>query len=85
MRYLPNTDLTPMRLSSPKHLQVVSDVAVASSQSLPPYLAALYARVIVLQMQGVLVPPACTGAYAFEGQVCSTMRGTAWVHGGVRV
>ena len=65
---LQNTDLMAMRLPSSMIVQVVSDVAVASSQSLPPYLAALYARVIVLQMQGVLVPPACTGAYAFEGQ-----------------
>lgn len=61
-----NYNLHPPR---PSLLQVVSDVAVASSQSLPPYLAALYARVVVLQLQGVLLPAACTGSYAFQSEV----------------
>jgi len=39
--------------------------------SLPTFLATLFRGVAVLQLDEVLLPPACTGAYAFESQVCS--------------
>jgi hypothetical protein len=50
-------------------VQVVSDVAAAASPSLPPVLRTFYNAVVVLQFQGVLLPPACTGAYPFESEV----------------
>jgi hypothetical protein len=49
--------------------QVVSNAATVSSTTLPPLLASLYRAIAVLQLHGVLLPPACTGAYPFETQV----------------
>lgn len=46
--------------------QVVSQVARVSSASLPPLMRSLYTAVSVLQLQGIVLPPACTGAYPFE-------------------
>lgn len=46
--------------------QVVSDAAAVVSPSLPPLVAALYNAAAVIQLQGVLRPPACTGAPPFE-------------------
>jgi len=45
----------------------------ASARSLPPQLASLFRGLAVLQLEGVLLPPSCTGAYAFESQ--------GWGHG----
>ena len=42
------------------------------SPSLPALIARLYSLVAVLQLQGVLLPPACTGAAPFETEY-STM------------
>ena len=52
--------------------QVVSDAAMVVSPSLPALIARLYSVVAVLQLQGVLLPPACTGAAPFETEY-STM------------
>ena len=51
--------------------QVISDVAIASSQAglLPPLLSVMYARVAALQFEGGILPAACTGAYPFQSQV----------------
>ena len=56
-------------------LQTVSQAAPASAAALPPFLATLFRGVAVLQLDGVLLPPACTGAYAFESEVRVMMRG----------
>ena len=56
-------------------LQTVSQAAPASAAALPPFLATLFRGVAVLQLDGVLLPPACTGAYAFESDVRSMMMG----------
>ena len=56
-------------------LQTVSQAAPASAAALPPFLATLFRGVAVLQLDGVLLPPACTGAYAFESEVNLRMRG----------
>ena len=43
-------------------LQVVSQAASVQSPSLPGFVRRLYGAVAVLQFEGVLLPPACTGA-----------------------
>ena len=53
-------------------VQTVSQAAPASAASLPPLLATVFRGIAVLQLDGVLLPPACTGAYAFESQVGRT-------------
>lgn len=58
--------------SSCLRLQVVSDAAALVSPSLPPLIARLYTSVAVLQLQGILIPPACTGSHPFEIEL-STM------------
>lgn len=50
-------------------LQTVAQAAPASAAALPPFLATVFRGLAVLQLDGVLLPPACTGAYAFESQV----------------
>ena len=50
-------------------LQTVSQAAPASADALPSFLATIFRGIAVLQLDGVLLPPACTGAYAFESQV----------------
>ena len=55
-------------------LQTVSQAAPASAAALPPVIIALFRGLAVLQLDGVLLPPACTGAYAFESQVRLTSR-----------
>ena len=52
--------------------QVVSDAASVVSPSLPQLIARLYNVVAVLQLQGVLLAPSCTGAPPFETEY-STM------------
>lgn len=49
--------------------QVVSNAATVSSPSLVPLLASFFRAAAVLQLEGVLLPPACTGAYPFESEV----------------
>ena len=67
-------------------VQTVSQAAPASAASLPPLLATVFRGIAVLQLDGVLLPPACTGAYAFESQVgrtvallCSTLSAVIYV------
>lgn len=48
--------------------QAVSNAGSVASSSLPPIITRLYAAVAVLQFEGVLEPPACTGAYPFENE-----------------
>jgi len=55
-------------------MQVVSDAATVASPSLPPLVAALYRGTAVLQLQGVLSPPACTGALPFGTDISTTSR-----------
>lgn len=50
----------------------MSDAAEAVSPSLPPLIARLYSAVAVLQLQGILLPPACTGSLPF-GTELSTL------------
>ena len=50
-------------------LQTVAQAAPVSAAALPPFLATIFRGIAVLQLDGVLLPPACTGAYAFESQV----------------
>lgn len=50
-------------------LQTVAQAAPASAASLPAFLSTLFRGIAVLQLDGVLLPPACTGSYAFESQV----------------
>ena len=50
-------------------IQIVSQVSRVASPSLPPLMKAVYAGVSLIQLQGILLPPACTGAYAFETEV----------------
>ena len=61
--------LLGLALWSVAALQTVSQAAPASAASLPPLLATIFRGVAVLQLDGVLLPPACTGAYAFESEV----------------
>lgn len=61
--------LLDLALWSVVALQTVPQAAPASAAALPPFLATLFRGVAVLQLDGVLLPPACTGAYAFESQV----------------
>lgn len=61
--------LLDLTLWSVAALQTVSQAAPASAASLPSFLALCFRGVSVLQLDGVLLPPACTGAYAFESQV----------------
>lgn len=51
------------------YMQVVSNSATLSSPSLVPIIASLFRAAAVMQLQGVLMPPACTGAYPFESEV----------------
>lgn len=46
--------------------QVVSNAGAVTAASLPPLIRRLYSAVAALQLEGVLLPPACTGAYPFE-------------------
>ena len=62
-------------------LQTVSQAAPASAASLPPLLASIFRGIAVLQLDGVLLPPACTGAYAFESSVRSKMGRQALLFG----
>jgi len=55
-------------------VQTVSQAAPASARSLPPFLGALFRGLSVLQLDGVLLHPACTGAYALRA------RQGSWVH-----
>lgn len=66
-------------------VQTVSQAAPVSAASLPPFLATLFRGLSVLQLDGVLLPPACTGAYAFESQarVLSAALGLALVYLGI--
>ena len=57
--------------------QVVSDAASVVSPTLPALLARVYNMVAVLQLQGVLLPPSCTGAPPFETEY--SMMGAALV------
>ena len=50
-------------------MQVVSNAATVSSPSLAPLLASLFRAAATMQFQGVLMSPACTGAYPFESEV----------------
>ena len=50
-------------------LQAFSQASQVSSAALPPILAALYRGVAVLQLQGIVMHPSCTGAYPFQTQV----------------
>ena len=52
-------------------IQIVSQVTRASSTSLPAIMRAVYAGVALLQLEGILLPPQCTGAYPFETEVSS--------------
>lgn len=61
--------LLDLALWSVAALQTVSQAASASAAALPPFLATMFRGVAVLQLDGVLLPPACTGSYAFESQV----------------
>lgn len=49
--------------------QVLSDVASVPSPTLPSLIFELYRNVAVLQMQGVLMSPACSGASPFESEI----------------
>ena len=67
------TVLIELALWSIAALQTVAQAAPASAAALPSFLANVLRGVAVLQLDGVLLPPACTGAYAFESQVrCGT-------------
>lgn len=57
-----------MRLAT---LQVVSDAASVDSPSLPSLLRALYSVLAVLQFQGILLSPACTGGTPFQTELCT--------------
>jgi hypothetical protein len=46
--------------------QLVAQVGKAAGPGLPPYLAACYGAVSVFQLDGVAVPPSCTGSDHFE-------------------
>ena len=61
--------LRKKRVTRAACLQVVSSAATVSSPSLAPLLASLFRAAAALQLQGVLMPPACTGAYPFESEV----------------
>ena len=62
--------LLDLALWSVAALQTVAQAAPSSAAALPPFLATLFRGLAVLQLDGVLLPPACTGAYAFESEVC---------------
>jgi hypothetical protein len=49
--------------------QVVASAAAVTSTTLPPMITALYRILVVLQLQNVLLPPACTGDYPFFNSV----------------
>ena len=51
-------------------IQIVSQVARVASTSLPPLLQVIYRAVSLIQLQGVVLPPSCTGGYPFETEVC---------------
>ena len=70
----------PRHRPHPPSPQVISDVAAVASPSLPPLLRSLYSSVAVLQLQGALLPPACTGAYPFETQAITlSIANAAWL------
>jgi hypothetical protein len=49
--------------------QAVSQVAVVTSGSLPHVMVTFFGAFEVLNLQGLLLPPACSGAYPFETEV----------------
>lgn len=50
-------------------LQTVSQAAPAFDSSLPSALTTLFNGLAALQVQGILLPSACTGSYAFQTEV----------------
>jgi hypothetical protein len=58
-------------------VQIVSQVSRVVSTSVPPLLATIYRGVALIQLQGIILPPACTGAYAFEQEVAINSFGLA--------
>ena len=48
-------------LSPPIAVQTVSQAAPPSAAALPPFVKALFTRLEVFQLQGLVLPPACTG------------------------
>jgi hypothetical protein len=58
-------------------VQIVSQVSRVVSTSVPPLLATVYRGVALIQLQGIVLPPACTGAYPFEQEVAINAFGLA--------
>lgn len=50
-------------------VQVVSQVARASSSELPTLMRTVYSAVALIQLEGIVIAPACLGTYAFESEV----------------
>jgi len=50
-------------------VQVVSQVARASSSELPTLMRTVYSAVALIQLEGIVIAPACLGTYAFQSEV----------------
>lgn len=50
-------------------VQTLSQVARVSSSRLPVLLRATFRAVALIQLQGIVLPPACTGVFAFQQEV----------------
>jgi hypothetical protein len=50
-------------------VQTVAQAAPPSSSSLPSFIKTIFRSIQAIQLQGIVLPPACTGEYAFAAEV----------------
>jgi hypothetical protein len=58
--------IVPLLLWLVMTVQTLAQVARVSSPSLPPLLQVLFRYVALIQLQGIVLPPSCTGGYPFQ-------------------